>query len=422
MYSERTLLGQGKCGPVYRSQHPLSGEPVLLKICATDGSAAAPLDAALVEQHAPQWSQIGGAQIARLLAVERLPEGLGIVSEYVSAPTLAQSPLKGSATGAQVLDLTNQLLQALMAGEKLRQIHGDVKPSNVLISINPEGRPHLRLTDWGLNQTRSQPPVESLLFHAPEHLDGSAPTLRGDLFSIGAVLYYLCTGQPLVKGRQPAEIAAAWSQAAPPPLGQLRPDLPTKLVNFILSLLALRPDQRPANHATAQRLLAELNPPPPPQATGPAAPAAATVPLQGNMRPPGAPTSGVAIAAMRPPPAIAEQIRASAPAVGSQTQPFVTGVQGAIPQGVRTQPIHATDTVPTAHRTAARQPAAAPAAAQQSVIKPLLTLLVLISLGCCGYYFWTHKAELTKAANPTTEAPAETATEMMDRIKKAGKK
>lgn len=472
MYPDKTLLGQGKCGPVFRATHPQSGQQVLLKILPPDGAAAAPLDDGTVQQLAPQWMQVSGFNIARLLGVEALEDGLALVSEYVAAPTVSSYPNKGKIPAGEALDVTNQLLNALLSGEKVRQMHGDVKPSNVLIGTQADGRPHVRLTDWGLNQARGTHPMETYLFTAPERLDGSAATPRADLFSVGNVMFFLLTGMALVKGRTPQEIAQAWKTASPDHLKKIRKDLPAKFVKFILTLLELKPEKRPASPSAAMKMLAELNPPSLPQpaaatravgaaatravvpgraaapATRPITPAASAVPVQAPMRPPaqvqspGVPrppaTAGddaVPIVSMRPPPEIAAQLHLPASVLqpeilqpGSQTQPFVTGAQTAIPQGTRTQPMQSRANVPTAQRSAGqgnqaqRRPGPPPAPPKSPLI-PILTILVILSMIGCGVYFFLNKDKFLKPETKQEDSSdIKSASDLMNKIKNSGKK
>ena len=476
MYPDKTLLGQGKCGPVFRATHPQSGQQVLLKILPPDGAAAAPLDEGTVQQLAPQWMQVSGFNIARLLGVEALEDGLALVSEYVAAPTVSSYPNKGKIPAGEALDVANQLLNGLLSGEKVRQMHGDVKPSNVLIGTQADGRPHVRLTDWGLNQARGVHPMETYLFTAPERLDGSAATPRADLFSVGNVMFFLLTGMALVKGRTPQEIAHGWKTAAPDHLKKIRKDLPAKFVKFILTLLELKPEKRPASPSAAMKMLAELNPPPLPQpaaptravgaaatraivpgrpvapATRPITPAASAVPVQAPMRPPaqvqspGAPRlpatadETVPIVSMRPPPEIAAQLNLPAAVLqpeimqpeilqpGSQTQPFVTGAQAVVVQGARTQPMQSRTNVPTAQRSAGqgnqaqRRPGPPPAPPKSPLI-PILTILVILSMIGSAIYFFINKDKFLKPETKQDDSgEVKSASDLMNKIKNSGKK
>jgi len=438
MYFDRTLLGQSKSGSVFRSIHPHTGHPVLLKILPWDQSAPFALNTEMMLQLGPQLMQVGqfgGFNIARLLAVEQLDEGLGLVSEYFPAPTVAQYPGKGTISAEDALDVANQLIHALCEGEKLRMIHGDVKPSNVLIGTQPDGRPHVKLTDWGINQARANHPLETLLFRAPEHLDGSAPTLRGDLFSVGCVLYFLLTGTALIKGRNLSEISSAWVTADPEQLKKGRKDLPSKFLIFVLTLLDLKRDKRPANPSAARALLAELLPPPPQgmmtgaggsMAVSPGIPSsypppASTVAVQGPMRPPTSVVSPITarvnqpeepvpvqVVAMRPPPEIAAKLNlpatpqpmvqpgyaappaAYAPPPLPQSPPMLNPQGGAYASGP--QNFGSGQASPPRRRPQPGPPPTQPA----SPLYLILTLLVVVSLGVSGYFVWKNWDKLTK--------------------------
>jgi serine/threonine protein kinase len=59
-----------------------------------------------------------------------------------------QHPEKGKIKGATALDIFNQIINALADGERARLFHGDLKPSNVLVSSMADGRPHVKITDF----------------------------------------------------------------------------------------------------------------------------------------------------------------------------------------------------------------------------------------------------------------------------------
>jgi hypothetical protein len=104
---------------------------------------------------------------------------------------------------------------------------------------------------------------DSLPFIAPERLSGEGPSHRSDLFSAGAILFFLFTGKTLVGGATAEELQAAWPHARPAMLAELRPDLPSKLVQWVCSLLELDPEKRPRSAVEAGAALTALNPPPP---------------------------------------------------------------------------------------------------------------------------------------------------------------
>jgi len=153
---------------------------------------------------------------------------------------------------AYVAVLLDQLLHALSAVHAARVVHRDVKPANLLLEVTGTGRPHLRLSDFGVaglldepRMTRHSTVLGTPGYLAPEQLTGADPDPRQDLYAVGAVAVELLTGE------------------RPGATGPL-PDLGGPLGTFISTLTAPDPSDRPASAAAAGRLLAETGTLPPP--------------------------------------------------------------------------------------------------------------------------------------------------------------
>ena len=137
-------------------------------------------------------------------------------------------------------------------------VHRDLKPANVWLGDDGTAR----LGDFGLATTdrRSRAAVEGMLvgtvaYLPPEQALGRSSDARSDLYSLGAMLYEMLTGQPPFPGRRrgrdhrPAPQRAAGRALAP------RPEVPAALDRVVLELLAKAPDERPASAAEARRAL-----------------------------------------------------------------------------------------------------------------------------------------------------------------------
>jgi eukaryotic-like serine/threonine-protein kinase len=140
--------------------------------------------------------------------------------------------------------LLDQLLQALVAVHRAGLVHRDVKPANLLLEPTGTGRPHLRLGDFGVAAPVGRGGTGAVGtdgYAAPEQAAGAPPEPRQDLFAAGT------TAAELLTGRLPA---------APDdlPRGRLRP--------LLRSLVAARPEARPASAAAALSLLREYGVPP----------------------------------------------------------------------------------------------------------------------------------------------------------------
>lgn len=183
-----------------------------------------------------------------------------IVMEYVPADTLAATVERhGPLTVARVADIGLAVLDALVAGQRLGVLHRDVKPSNILLAR--DGR--VLLTDFGIATQSSDPTVpdcsarvddgplvvaavQRLLsrggtpaYSAPERLVNGTATLSGDLFSLGASLYFAVEGHsPFGREDLPSTVGAVVG-AEPPEFVRAGP-----LAHPIAGLLAKTPATR----------------------------------------------------------------------------------------------------------------------------------------------------------------------------------
>lgn len=161
---------------------------------------------------------------------------------------------------AWVALLLDQLLDALVAIHEAGLVHRDVKPANLLLESTGTGRPHLRLSDFGIAAVVDHPRLthtDVVLgtpgYLAPEALLGTDPDPRQDLYSVGM------TGVEMLTGARPPKDAGRDDV-----LASLDPDSP--LTGVIAVLTAADPAGRPASALSARALLARTGLVPPPGA------------------------------------------------------------------------------------------------------------------------------------------------------------
>ncbi|WP_419996562.1 protein kinase domain-containing protein [Streptomyces boninensis] len=101
-----------------------------------------------------------------------------------------------------VCTLLDQLLAGLAAVHAEGVVHRDIKPANILLEATGTGRPHLRLSDFGISMRKGEPRLTDTNFvvgtpgyFAPEQMLGAEPDFPADLFAVGLVALYLLTGQ-----------------------------------------------------------------------------------------------------------------------------------------------------------------------------------------------------------------------------------
>jgi serine/threonine protein kinase, bacterial len=149
-------------------------------------------------------------------------------------------------TPASTVLVFADVCDALAAAHGAGIVHGDVKPSNVLLEQDPEtGTPRaVLLSDFGIAALAAHGGVEVLPaeYQAPEYGGGGQrPTAASDVYAVGAVLYAALAGHPPFTGAHPDEVARLHREAEPPRI----PVLPDQLWLLVAACLSKHPDQRP---------------------------------------------------------------------------------------------------------------------------------------------------------------------------------
>lgn len=185
-----------------------------------------------------------------------------LVMPWLEGATLAQRLATGAATPLPVaLWLARQVAEALDALDQAGWTHADVKPANILIS--PQG--HATLLDLGFARRVGEEhelPVESIAgtigYLAPETLISTLrPDIRSDIFSLGATLYEVLSGQRPFAARSLEQLVDEHRREQPRELRSLNPRLPPAVCQLVRQMLAKEPLRRPQTpRELAQRLTA----------------------------------------------------------------------------------------------------------------------------------------------------------------------
>ena len=184
-----------------------------------------------------------------------------VVSEYVGGGDLAGvleecdgRRLEIERAVAIAIDVCRALDHAHARGI----VHRDLKPANVWLGDDGAAR----LGDFGLASTdrRSRTAVEGMLvgtvaYLPPEQALGRSSDARSDLYSLGAMLYELLTGEPPFPGEDAVTIIGQHLSAAPVAPSHHRPQIPAALDRLVLELLAKAPEERPPSAAAVRRAL-----------------------------------------------------------------------------------------------------------------------------------------------------------------------
>jgi hypothetical protein len=167
-----------------------------------------------------------------------------LVMQYVPGLSLQQRiDRDGPLTDlVEVLRIGMQTASALAAAHAHGIVHRDIKPGNILLE---EGVQRVKITDFGLARalddaslTQSGVVAGSPLYMAPEQARGDTPDHRADLFSLGSVLYTMCTGRPPFRAANTLAVLRRVSEDTPRPIRETNPEVPDWLAAIVDKLMA----------------------------------------------------------------------------------------------------------------------------------------------------------------------------------------
>ncbi len=172
-----------------------------------------------------------------------------IVMQFVAGGSLQERiDQDGPLELKEVLRIAMQTAAGLAAAHAQGVVHRDVKPANILLENGVE---RVKLTDFGLARvmddaslTLSGVIAGTPQYMAPEQAWGRDVDARADLFSLGAVMYAMCSGHSPFRARTTMAVLKRVCEDSPRPLRAINPDIPDWLVAIIEKLLAKNPDDR----------------------------------------------------------------------------------------------------------------------------------------------------------------------------------
>ena len=265
-YVVKSKIGEGATSEVFLAHDPFRGCDVAIKrvrLGVLPDSRESHYQQRFFAAEAALVGQLQHPNVVQIIDAVADVEAPYLVMEYVAGVTLRRF-----CRADKLLPLT-QIIEvgfkcAMALGYCFRQglIHRDVKPANLLVTLEGDRIADLKVTDFGsvfnLGSDHTQVyRVGSLAYMSPEQLDGDVLDCRADIYSMAAVLYHLIAGRPPFDAVQQQAIMHQIYHGTAPPLSSLREGVPEALQSLIESCLAKERELRPANwDEFAQRLSA----------------------------------------------------------------------------------------------------------------------------------------------------------------------
>jgi hypothetical protein len=249
--------------PIFRARRASLGQPVAIK-AISPGRGVKDRQVQRFLREARIVARLSHPNIVRILDVRRSGQIIYIVMEALEGLTLLQEiEARRRIDVRRALAIALAIARGLVHAHSLGVVHRDLKPANIMVT--DEGA--VKLIDFGLakmlNAVRdlsiTQPgeALGTLAYAAPEQLrDAAHVDERADIFSFGATLYHMLSGQPPFGGARGHEMPALpLDSAAPDPLEKKVEGLPRELLRFVERALERDPERR---FKSAAELLAAL--------------------------------------------------------------------------------------------------------------------------------------------------------------------
>lgn len=263
-YRVQDRMNSGSVGIVFRGEHLVMRRPVAIKAMALEESVRPELvERFFREVH--MLSRLDHPNVVTIYDAGKLPEAGGqaglvyLVMELLPGGDLENYVYEhGTQSVGTACEWVRQAGMGLAACHAAGYIHRDLKPSNLLLSDTKT----VKLIDFGLARdfasTKTSPQVllGSVEFLAPEQLlDAPTAGEPADIYSLGATLFWLLTGQlPYPQHARTSDAIAAIKAGPPRRLRELRTDLPEALDKLLSRMLAWQPGGRPTAAQVAREL------------------------------------------------------------------------------------------------------------------------------------------------------------------------
>lgn len=266
-YEVLEVVGRGGMGVVLRARDTKLLRVVALKVLAPSLAASGTARQRFVRE-ARAAAAVRNDHIVAIYAVCEDGPVPYLVMEFIDGYSLESLIRRGGPLEVkEVLRIGIQIADGLAAAHKQGLIHRDVKPANILLE---DGLQRVKLTDFGLARAVDDASLTQIgliagtpLYMAPEQAAGEPIDARSDLFSLGSVLYELCTGRPAFQAPTMLAVIKRIFDETPQPIREVNPTVPEALCRLIGQLHAKKPADRPSSaQEVADRLaglLAELN-------------------------------------------------------------------------------------------------------------------------------------------------------------------
>jgi serine/threonine protein kinase len=260
-YDVERLIGSGGMGVVFKAHDSELNRPVAIKILAPYLSSSGPARKRFARE-ARAAAAVVHEHVVPIYNVETEREIPFLVMHYVAGESLQERvDREGALELCEILRIGMQVASGLSAAHQQGLVHRDIKPSNILME---QGVERALITDFGLARAADDASLTRTGFHpgtpqymSPEQAAGEQVDARSDLFSLGSVLYTMCTGRPPFRAETSLGVLRRITDVEPRPIREINPNIPEWLSSLVARLMSKSPEDRFANALEVADLLGQ---------------------------------------------------------------------------------------------------------------------------------------------------------------------
>lgn len=242
------IIGHGGMGIVLKGFETSLNRYVAIKVLAPRLAA----NGAARQRFAREAQAAAAVLHDNVVAIHRVDEFHGL--PFLVMPYIADISLQkrisdeGPLPIAAVLRIGSQIAAGLAAAHHQGLVHRDIKPANIMLE---KGVERVTITDFGLARTVDDASLTKTgsiagtpQYMSPEQARGESVDQRSDLFSLGSVLYTMCTGRAPFRAETSYGVLRRITDEGPKPIQEINPDIPEWLCQIIATLMSKEPDDR----------------------------------------------------------------------------------------------------------------------------------------------------------------------------------
>jgi len=266
-YLVEQLLGEGGMATVYRARHTLVDRPVAVKIMG----AHLIRDRALRERFRREAKNAAALAHPNIIEIFDYGETDGgapfVVMELLDGFSLQKLIDRGAIPAPLVAALGYQIASGIARAHDFQVLHRDLKPDNVFIVPRRDGGYTVKLLDFGIARSMHDPRLTNQgemfgtpQYMAPERVASIDAGPSADLYALGVILFEMVTGRLPFDAQDVTGFLVKHMHEPPPRPSSFVADVPRRLEELIMRLLAKRPEERPVDAHQVMRELGALVP------------------------------------------------------------------------------------------------------------------------------------------------------------------